>query len=1186
MARNNWRRVARGAGWIIPGLLAVLIIVGAIALGWLNTSGGKEWLRKKALSTLRDRVPGLELGKLEGFLPFHLTLNDLRVKDPHGRVVFTVRMVYADPMLLSLLSRELRLKELRIDEPRVFLSQDRQGRWNLARVVTPAREEKKPPKLGLRVDELTVSGGSVALRREGDITGTIRKMSLRAEVAFTRGELRTELSSFQLSYRAAGLAGIASAEGRARITATGTSALVQAKITSEDGRVLPIRVDVHGPRRAIRGDLRVGRRDAGHLVASAVVDLPAKAYRAIATLADFDPAAVLPRLPHGNLELALTVRGRGVPLKNGTTLDARLSSPGFELAGQRVDSLRARFTSRGSRWQLDPFRVSGPAARVSVVGEGTAGVLRAEAHLEAPDLGPLRLGDETLRANAKLDLELRRRKTGMLLIAGRTDVRHLQVGETELKGLRVTLNGRASPDSGRGTVTLATSSPFQISGLRIQSVRLDARADGERLSVQAAALPAPRAGHSFRPAELRASLPLQRASFRVAPRRPLRAHARWSTGSLRELARALRVRQPLDGRLAVALDVAGTLRTPTLKGAVVLREARWKKLRHVEARVELATRSKKVTATARASVRGTKILRARASLEEPLGDLLRRRRWLAVPVDVQAMPSFAANLLAPVVPGLKDLPLRLGARLDLDGTLARPELRARAVATRTRSGAPVTATAELTARVRGGRSLVHADVRVQDDRLLRIRANTDLTPAALLRGPQRSPGVHVEGSLGPFPLARVGELNPSWQPLRGRLTGDLRLAGPPDRLVGTARLSAEKVMLKDRPLGELRGSARLTATSAKLEGSLQQRQGRATLSGTLDRSGKARLEMSASRLDLAAVRRLWKESPLADDRLEGSVLVEASVEAKRGRRGATPLTRLRDPERITGSVTVDGAQLAFFFNQPEKEGAAAEKKKPIKAERFAERLKAMVPFHLERLEVRRSALVLVDASSDRRPRLNLDEVALTLENLANREHLMKGVPTILTFRTVVERSGETVAFATFDPLAEKPLAAGRAALYGLKLARINDFLGAHFDVKIPEGTFSCFVSFRVDGNQITGAIKPVVRNAELEPAESASWLKAAGIEAVDLFAELVTDDVPGRDAIATVIPIKGTLDQPDIQILPTVLGVIRNAFVVGLASGFSGLLPDTAKAPQSIFTQAAEALTEKGQPKAQPKGGR
>jgi hypothetical protein len=91
-----------------------------------------------------------------------------------------------------------------------------------------------------------------------------------------------------------------------------------------------------------------------------------------------------------------------------------------------------------------------------------------------------------------------------------------------------------------------------------------------------------------------------------------------------------------------------------------------------------------------------------------------------------------------------------------------------------------------------------------------------------------------------------------------------------------------------------------------------------------------------------------------------------------------------------------------------------------------------------------------------------------------------------------------------------------------------------------------------------------------------AWLADEGLR-------LFSDRVPERNAVATVIPIKGRLDDPDVQLWPTVLGVVRNAFVEGISSGFTHLPPATADKPQGKIEQIGNALKkDEGPPKAQP----
>jgi hypothetical protein len=87
----------------------------------------------------------------------------------------------------------------------------------------------------------------------------------------------------------------------------------------------------------------------------------------------------------------------------------------------------------------------------------------------------------------------------------------------------------------------------------------------------------------------------------------------------------------------------------------------------------------------------------------------------------------------------------------------------------------------------------------------------------------------------------------------------------------------------------------------------------------------------------------------------------------------------------------------------------------------------------------------------------------------------------------------------------------------------------------------------------------------------------------DISLRLFSDRVPGGTEVATVVPIEGRLDRPEVQLWPTVLGIVRNAFVEGISAGFAHLPPGVAPEKEGVLTQAKHALQKnQGPPKAQP----
>jgi len=238
--------------------------------------------------------------------------------------------------------------------------------------------------------------------------------------------------------------------------------------------------------------------------------------------------------------------------------------------------------------------------------------------------------------------------------------------------------------------------------------------------------------------------------------------------------------------------------------------------------------------------------------------------------------------------------------------------------------------------------------------------------------------------------------------------------------------------------------------------------------------------------------------------------------------------------------------LALFID-----AAAALKRKTAKSiekDTHPFSLQRLLPLRLKRVELRRGEVTFVGKDV---PKIRVHDIELAIDNIATRRALDKNLPSLLTLRARIQNSGILTVMAQADALASLPAFTGQAQLEHLQLQDFGGFIAAKTGVE-PNGTFDCFVTFSSVNGQLDGAIKPIWRNAEIDPAgRSVGAALKAGLAGMAI--ELINDDRPGGDAVATALPIKGTLTQPDPEIWPTILGVVRNAFVAALSSGFADM---------------------------------
>jgi hypothetical protein len=249
---------------------------------------------------------------------------------------------------------------------------------------------------------------------------------------------------------------------------------------------------------------------------------------------------------------------------------------------------------------------------------------------------------------------------------------------------------------------------------------------------------------------------------------------------------------------------------------------------------------------------------------------------------------------------------------------------------------------------------------------------------------------------------------------------------------------------------------------------------------------------------------------------------------------------------------------------------------------LSQHLQKLIPLRVARLEVVRGEVLFRDLTAPRQPELWVHGLELAFENLPTRARLANGRPTTLRAHGVVGRTGDLTLFVSAEPFA-RPLAfQGRFQIEGLHVSELFDFIEPKTDLQTPKGTMSMYAQFTAKAGRFRGGVKPVLKGVEVRAAEPGLWTRIKGWFA-DNAVEAASERAPAGGAVATVVPIEGRLTDPKLQLWPAVLGVVRNAFVEGVASGFSNVPPPKAGEPQGVLEQTTDALDkEKGPPKAQP----
>lgn len=282
--------------------------------------------------------------------------------------------------------------------------------------------------------------------------------------------------------------------------------------------------------------------------------------------------------------------------------------------------------------------------------------------------------------------------------------------------------------------------------------------------------------------------------------------------------------------------------------------------------------------------------------------------------------------------------------------------------------------------------------------------------------------------------------------------------------------------------------------------------------------------------------------------------------------------------KVVARVQLHGPKLNLLTGHAEAHGQGAKE-----APKAARGLEALAPFRVDRAEVRDGEVLWIDAREPERPELWFHDIQGTLENFATRAALARHEPTVLAARGTLQRTGKVTIFATADPLAKALTFAGQGRLEGLRLAELGALVDAKTKLVPDRGTLDMAVRFRAEEGRLSGGVRPLLRGAKVKPGASDLGTRLKALLA-DLALEIFSDKRPGPDVVATTIPIEGRVKGPQVQAVPTIMGILRNAFVRGLSDSMAGLPPPKAKKPEGVLEQARRALSPgAGPPRAQPR---
>ena len=151
--------------WFLLGGAVLLFTLVLGAALYTRTENFQRWVREEGISAVNNSIRGaLTVDRLEGSVWRHLTLYGVSLRYEGDEIVQVPRLDVSFS-LLPLLWNEVRIAVIDAAQPRVRLSQNREGKWNVVEAVSP-RQPEPPSKMRLLtyVRSLRLQDGNLDLK--------------------------------------------------------------------------------------------------------------------------------------------------------------------------------------------------------------------------------------------------------------------------------------------------------------------------------------------------------------------------------------------------------------------------------------------------------------------------------------------------------------------------------------------------------------------------------------------------------------------------------------------------------------------------------------------------------------------------------------------------------------------------------------------------------------------------------------------------------------------------------------------------------------------------------------------------------------------------------------------------------------------------------------------------------------
>lgn len=243
--------------------------------------------------------------------------------------------------------------------------------------------------------------------------------------------------------------------------------------------------------------------------------------------------------------------------------------------------------------------------------------------------------------------------------------------------------------------------------------------------------------------------------------------------------------------------------------------------------------------------------------------------------------------------------------------------------------------------------------------------------------------------------------------------------------------------------------------------------------------------------------------------------------------------------KLAGEIIIDDPEVTFTKERMEPKQVIED------SNTFQRVFEQAMPLDINKVAVNNGKITYRDFTSSPSVDVSVTKLYATAENLTNSADEKDILPSPVKLKANVYE-GQFNLNMGLNLLKKEPTFDMTAELENTNLVLLNDFMKAYGTFDVNKGTFGLYTEVAAKEGSFKGYVKPFIEELDVRGPEDKNdgFFQKAWESIVGAVGQVLEN--PKEDQVATKVPIEGSFQNPDIQVLEAIWELLKNAFIQAL----------------------------------------